>query len=466
VWCPGGGLESKAMPIRARWSALSAWMRGDGGASRLAARMFWVALAVRVLYMTVAHTYRLRIIIDHFEFGWEMGRIARALATGYGFADPFNGHSGPTAWTAPLYPLLLAGVFKVFGVYTLKSAWVILAINSVFSAGVAPAVYEMAWRCFGLGERGLKIALWSGWLWALYPAAMQYAVRWVWEMSLTAFLFAWVIVLALRIRGLGEEAGGSSQRAGRWVGFGILWGLIGLSNSSLLAFLPACVLWMTWEALRTGRGLGLAVRNGLLAAVCCAAVFSPWVARNFHAFHRFVPLRANFGAELYASVRPGSNGFPWGATLPMAEASPDFQRYERVGEVVYSQRQGERAKAILRAHRLRFAGYTLQRVYFFWFGVPHTVERSVLVEAGREANYAFVSLGALLGLALALRERIPCAWLFFWMFATVPVAYYALTVQARFRHPLEPVMTVLIVFLFQSAERPGARTRRMLEGMA
>jgi hypothetical protein len=39
------------------------------------------------------------------------------------------------------------------------------------------------------------------------------------------------------------------------------------------------------------------------------------------------------------------------------------------------------------------------------------------------------------------------------------------TVQARFRHPLEPVMTVLIVYLFQSAERPGAR-ETMVEGAA
>jgi hypothetical protein len=74
-------------------------------------------------------------------------------------------------------------------------------------------------------------------------------------------------------------------------------------------------------------------------------------------------------------------------------------------------------------------------------------------------------VGALLGLWLALKRRIPGAWLFFWMFAVVPLVYYAVTVQARFRHPLEPVMTVLIVYLFQSAERPGAR-ETMVEGAA
>jgi hypothetical protein len=36
------------------------------------------------------------------------------------------------------------------------------------------------------------------------------------------------------------------------------------------------------------------------------------------------------------------------------------------------------------------------------------------------------------------------------------VPYYIVTVHARFRHPLEPLICILGVYLFQSAER---RTR-------
>ena len=188
---------------------------------RAPARIFWAGFLNRVLYITLAHTYRFRVIDEHFEFGWEMGRIARSLATGHGFASPFNGNSGPSAWTPPLYPLIIAGAFRVFGVYSLKAAWAILTVNSVLSAATAPAIYEMAWRCFGrtrpadragsavalsgANPNGLSIALWSAWIWALYPAAMQYAVRWVWDMSLTCFLFTWVLVFALRLRGVGED---------------------------------------------------------------------------------------------------------------------------------------------------------------------------------------------------------------------------------------------------------------------
>src|ERR1700684_3999837 len=109
--------------------------------------VFWVAFAVRVLYLTLAHTYRFRPYDDHMLFGEEMGRIARALATGYGFSDPFRGHTGPTAWVGPLFPLLLAGVFKLFGVFSPLSAWVILTINSLFSALTAPRSSGGAARC-------------------------------------------------------------------------------------------------------------------------------------------------------------------------------------------------------------------------------------------------------------------------------------------------------------------------------
>jgi len=427
-------------------------MTGNGSEPRIPMRMFWAGFAIRVLYMTIFHTYRFRLYLDHFQFGWEMGRIARSLATGHGYANPFNGISGPTAWAPPLYPLLLAGVFKIFGIYTLKSAWVILAVNSVFSAAIAPAVYEIAWRMFGRTAEGMKIALWSGWLWALYPAAMQYAVRWVWEMSLTTFLFTWVIVLALRIRGIGEADPAHSQTTGRWVAFGLLWGLIGLCNSSMLTFFPVCGIWVLWGIPRAPRELASGLRNAILSTIVCVAVISPWTIRNWYVFHAFVPMRTNFGAELYNATLPANNALPWGAALPLAEADPIFRRYERMGELAFSKSQGERAKANIRADRKLYVDFTLRRIYFFWVGVPHT-DTSVFVESTRTLDFDFLSFSGLFGLALALRRHIPGAWLFFWAFAIIPLIYYFVTIQARFRHPIEPLICILAVYLFRSADR-------------
>ena len=56
-----------------------------------------------------------------------------------------------------------------------------------------------------------------------------------------------------------------------------------------------------------------------------------------------------------------------------------------------------------------------------------------------------------MGLALALRRRMPAAGLFAWAFLLLPLTYYFITVHARFRHPLEPLIWVLGVYLFENA---------------
>jgi 4-amino-4-deoxy-L-arabinose transferase-like glycosyltransferase len=331
---------------------------------------------------------------------------------------------------------------------------VILTINSAFSAAIAPAVYEIAWRCFGRDRRGLRVATWSGWLWALLPAASQYAVHWVWEMSLSTALLAWITVLALRIRGLeGDESDGEgNQGPGIWALFGLLWGLLALSNSSLLLFLPFCGLWMAWKQAR--RRFGLALRNTVVAAACCGAVISPWALRNYLVFHSFVPLRTNFGAELFESARFWNQGFPTMATLTPAARNPDYRDYDRLGEVAYSKLRGEEAKAVIRAHPGTFLFHAFKRFVFFWDGVPDPISnaKSLVSEVLREINYCFLSIAGILGLALALKRRVPGAWLFLWAFVSLPLVYYFISVQARFRHPLEPYIVILMVYLFQSAE--------------
>lgn len=435
---------------------LRAWMKGSNTGSRLPWRMFWVGFAVRVLYITLAHSYRFKPFLDHFQFGWEMGRVGRALATGYGFADPFNGHTGPTAWFPPLYPLLIGGVFKLFGVYTPLSAWVILTINSIFSAATAPAVYQIGTRSF---DR--RVGLWSGWLWALYPAAMQYATHWIWDMAITASLFAWVLALALQARGIRDSTTPTppqlNQTASLWAFSGLLWGLIALFNSSLLTLLPFCILWMAWPQRHK---LTQALGRAALATLVCIACITPWIVRNYLVFHTFIPIRSNFGAELYVSSLEENNGFPYGPSVAIFPSSPDMQRFKTLGEVAFSRERSEMAKAIFHAHPGRLRSYTLKRIWFFWAGVPHPIEKNLFGELSRELNYSILSLSGLLGLALALHRRRPGAVLYAATFLFLPITYYLITALARFRAPLEPLIFVLTVYLFQSADRSRIWSRR------
>jgi hypothetical protein len=419
--------------------------------------IFWVGFGLRIICIVVGRTYRVDSIGDHFRFGFEMGRIARSLALGQGYANPFNGPSGPTAWTPPLYPLLMAASFKMFGIYTNLAAFFLLVCNSVFSAAIAPAVYEISARCFdanAIARRSSKhaqpVALWSAWLWAVYPAALQYAIHWLWEMSLSTCLFTWTLVFALRLRGVGEDEPEANTLT--WAVFGLLWGLVALSNASLLLCLPATILWILWPRLRAPATLLRPVMGAALACMVFAAVQVPWVLRNERTMHAFIPTRSNFGIELYASTLPSHDAFPWGTVLPLWKGDREFQQFMRMGEVSFSKMRNEQAKARLRADPGQFWRFTRDRFLFFWDGTPHPPEKRPVQEYLRQLSYSFLSLCGLLGLGLALKRRISGAWLLASAFVLVPLPYYLLTVQPRFRHPLEPLIAVLGVYLFRSTQ--------------
>ena len=374
-----------------------------------------------------------------------MGRIARALVTGHGYADPFAGHTGPTAWVPPLYPLILAGVFKAFGTYSTLSGWVILTINSLFSAATSLFVYEIAARCYNR-----KIALWSGWLWAVYPAAMQYAVRWIWELSITTFLFAWVLLLALRMRGIGETSREEKRpKLAQWLLFGASWGFIALSNPTLLLFLPVCGLWILLGVSSSKTVL----RDAGLAALVFFACVAPWILRNWISMHAFVPMRSNLGVELWAWNNSGANGIALGAPIQPSLHDPSFVPYAQMGEIAYSKYRGAIAKNWIRTHPMQFTLLSVRRFYFYWASVPHPVDKHPFVEYYRELNYCLPSLTGVMGLFLSLKKRVPAAGLFAWAFLLLPLTYYFVSVAARFRHPLEPLITILTVYLFQSAVR-------------
>ena len=115
------------------WVADFSLLDTNNNLPALAPRAWWLrpyiwataaAFVVRVVMVLWQRSYY--IFPDApFIFGWETGAIAHSIATGQGFSSPFQIPTGPTAWIAPIYPYLCAGVFKVFGIYTTQSRFVI-----------------------------------------------------------------------------------------------------------------------------------------------------------------------------------------------------------------------------------------------------------------------------------------------------------------------------------------------------
>jgi 4-amino-4-deoxy-L-arabinose transferase-like glycosyltransferase len=388
--------------------------------------MVLIALALRIGYMAIAHTYRFKTVDDNFGFGFEMGRIGRSLALGEGFSNPFYGITGPTAWEPPLYPFLIAGVFKIFGVYTHCSAIVLLSFNSLCSALTCMPMFLIAKRCFDV-----RVAVWSAWAWALLPPIIFWTTRYVWETSLATLLLAVIIWLVLAME--------KQQGLVLWVGFGILWGMAALTNTALLSFLPASGIWVWYRRAKHRRPSSVGV---VIASLMFVAFVTPWIARNYRVFGQFIFIRSNLGAELRLGNGPGANG-TWMDYLHPTKNKQQLDRYKERGEIAYIDERKGQALDFIQDDYSRFAILCFKRFVYFWAGLPRdTVAHTILANT----LYFLSSVLAILGLARALRKRLPGAWLMFWLLVLCPSPYYITFILPRYRHPVEPELLILIVY--------------------
>ncbi len=173
-------------------------------------------------------------------FLFESGNIAHSLAVGNGFSSPFRVETGPTAWMPPVYPLLLAGVFRIFGVYTFHSFIAAASLNICFATLTCVPL-------FFAGKRigGLAVAAGAAWLWAIFPNAILMPVQSMWDASLSALLVATIFWGTLALAG--------SSRVRDWGAYGLLWGLTLMTNATLIALLPLLLGWLAYRAQKQQR---------------------------------------------------------------------------------------------------------------------------------------------------------------------------------------------------------------------
>lgn len=392
-----------------------------------------IAFVLRLAWIVIGHTYRFRTSDDNFGFGWEMGRIGASIASGHGFSNPFGPPTGPTAWEPPIYPYLTAGVFSLFGIYSKTSAFVLLSFNSLCSALTCLPVFFIARRMFSD-----RVALISAWAWALLPNVIFWCTRWIWETSLSALLLALTIMLALAMV---EDAGWR-----RWFVFGTLWGAIALNGTSLLAFLPAQGLWIWYRRTKIGQRSFAGV---VIASLVFFACITPWLVRNDRTFGRFIFVRDNFGAELRLGNGNGANG-----TLMVNLDPPHdpyaLRQFESLGELNYIRLRKRQAVDYIQADYWRFAGLSAKRFIYFWAGAPRENDLWWLSQV-KNSLFLASSVLAFWGLVRALRLGQPGAWLVFWLMLLYPAVYYFVYPGARYRHPIEPLMTILCVFVITEA---------------
>ena len=400
------------------------------------------AFLLRLAVITIGHTYRITPRRDHFQFGWEMGRIARSIATGRGFGSPTDLDTGPSAWAPPVYPYILAGVFKLFGVYTAASAFVILTFNSLFAALTCLTIYGIAQRIYGN-----SVALAAAWTWAAFPYLIYWPTRVVWETSFTTFLLSLALLLSLR---MGDRP--PSNRA--WILFGALWGLIVLTNTALVSMFPFCLLWILYR-----RGLARKqVLGAVLSVLTAIVVVSPWIVRNYVVFGKFIFVRDNLPLELHMANNQESSGL-WTRNEHPGNDDAAMREFQRLGEIRFMDEKREEFQQFVRNYPGEFVWFTVKRAFYFWAAPPSVTITSNGYDLGFARHTGFL-LGAVLafaGLWLTIRNRICGALLLACFLLLYPLPYYMVQPFPRYKAPIEPEMILLIVYLFWEAKQINLR---------
>jgi hypothetical protein len=403
---------------------------------RLWSRVWFIVLAAFVLRLVVVSFLvgnELNPARDHWTFGWETGRIARSLASGHGFASPLLGPTGPTAWLGPIYPCLLAAVFKIFGIYSKASAYVILALNCLFAALTCLPVHSIGGRAFGT-----KTALGAAWAWALFPYSINFSAGQVWCTALAAMLFTSVIAVTLELE--------QEFKIRTWVAWGTLWALCGLTEPSLLSCLPVAGLWLFFRLRQRGRPWTFLWRPAT-AALAFLVCVSPWFVRNYRVFGRFIPFRNSFWLVLYqGNTWDTFDLYPDWANPP--HNTTDMEEYGRVGEVAYMLEKKQLAIAEVRQHPARFGWATLRRVVFTWTGYWDLSKAYREIEPLALPNVfltTLLSVFSFAGLRLAFEHSRRNAILFAGLLLAFPCVYYITHPSMAYRHPLDPFLVLLAV---------------------
>jgi hypothetical protein len=346
---------------------------------------------------------------DHFA-GNEPSHIAAHIIRGDGFASPYTDLAIPTAQQPPLYPLFIAGVFRLFGPFSKGSLYVILVVNSV--AGALTAWF--------IGRGGVQFvspfAAWlAAWIWALFaPIALT-------DITLSGYPFAALaVVLWLNF------VPNLTAKTRNWILLGIAVGVMLLLNPVLMLLVPASALWLNRKQVFVTLG----------TALLC---LTPWYVRNYRVMGHFYPgLRDNLGLELYIGNHPGMHGIydyrtgesPYGAGLP------------KLGEARFFELRGREAIAYIKSAPRGFMARSIRRFARFWFAPWPVV-------------YVVLLILAVWGARLVPR---PFAVFSITLFVFYPLVFYATQASwpTAYRHPIEPLILLM-------AAEPLSRLMRMLE---
>jgi hypothetical protein len=381
---------------------------------------------------------------NEWAFGFEVGHIAGNLTNGLGFAIlGAEDTLVTTAWLSPLYPIFLAGIFKVLGVHTLAAANAMLGFNCLFQALTAGLIFLM-----GLRFSGRRTGLIAVVIFFLNPNVWHF-LPWAWPSQLFALLVSlhfFSLLVPPRSPALAGAAAGGT------------FALALLTDGAAITLAPVALIHFAVIQGRERFPTTVAA-----ALVCFAVVMAPWTIRNYRHFDTFNPLRGNAGVNLWVGNHPGATAESFhGLSQSPWHNGPESEIFIELGERDYDRMCRERAFAEIKDNPSLFISNSTVRFLGFWFGEWWVQYKDIPW---------YYSLGlvvlTLLAAAGAYRSRRRGTGILVVTLLLFGAPYY-LTVHGhgRYRVPIEPLMCLAAALPRSRAISDGDREPDETEPLA
>jgi len=424
--------------ITTSWKSLSKFREPKilHSTSKQAAFIFAIALIVRLAIAIHQHawTHNLRA---------EMEREAISMATTGVLGNAFSLPTGPSATVPPLYPLIMSGIFRVFG----SGVWG-ESVKVLLTCLVSSTQYALLpW----LGKRlGLAapIGLAAGLLGALVPLNPYIEIQGDFENHLSALLF-------LILLGWTELAMSRNPTLNGALGLGFFYGVCALTSPALG---PICLISFAVIVYQHRQTVLARPQIACAAALASILVVAPWGIRNYIELGSPILTRSNFGLEFSlanndrASPLMTENAALYACCHPL-ESEDQAREVQRLGEVGYNKRLKDQTLAWVREHPYRFAKLTALRFWYFW--APKAPEEL------RTLAFRLLTLLSIPGLWFLWRTNRRAALFLFVPLVVYPLPYYLVQMHFRYRYPFNFVFLLLSCVAVYFIAKSRVKSRQM-----
>jgi len=239
-----------------------------------------IAFIVRLLYV-----FTLEPDQFYFDDSLQWNQIALNFMAGKGLIVSPDA----MAIRMPLYPLFLSGIYYLFGPGNLLAVRIVQAGLSALTCLI---IYLIAVSVFSADKNAERIGKISALISTFYPFFVYYSGA---ILNETLFIFLLSLIMWFLVRG-------------RFLWSAIFLGFAVLCRAEISAYFIFIIIGLFLLFSRVE-----ALRASFIMFLLLCVVLSPWVARNYLIFNRFVPLSTMGGYTFYEGNAPENpTGGPFG----------------------------------------------------------------------------------------------------------------------------------------------------------